>query len=72
MEQLTDRQKECLDFIIEHQEKRGYSPSIRQICKEMGDIGTNAVHNHLLALEAKGYIEREAGLARAIRILSRA
>jgi hypothetical protein len=38
----------------------------------MGGIGTNAVFGHLMALEAKGYIEREAGLARAIRILARA
>jgi SOS-response transcriptional repressor LexA len=38
----------------------------------MGGIGTNAVFGHLMALETKGYIEREAGLARAIRILARA
>jgi repressor LexA len=72
MTALTDRQKECLDYIIEFQEKRGYSPSIRQIADEMGGIGTNAVFGHLMALESKGYIEREAGLARAIRILARA
>jgi SOS-response transcriptional repressor LexA len=38
----------------------------------MGGIGTNAVFGHLMALEAKGYIERPAGIARAIRVLSRA
>lgn len=72
MTALTDRQKECLDFIAEHQDDKGYSPSIRQIADHMGGIGTNAVFGHLMALESKGYIEREAGLARAIRILARA
>lgn len=72
MNTLTDRQKQCLDFIADHQDEKGYSPSIRQIADFMGGIGTNAVHGHLMALEAKGYIEREAGLARAIRILARA
>lgn len=72
MATLTNRQKECLDFIIEHQEDNGYSPSIRQIADAMGGIGTNAVFGHLMALENKGYIERVAGLARAIRILARA
>ena len=52
--------------------KHGYCPSIRQICDEMGGIGTNAVFNHLIALEGKGYIHREAGQARTIRILERA
>lgn len=72
MTALTARQEQCLDYIVEHQEKEGYSPSIRQIADSMGGIGTNAVFGHLMALEAKGYIERPAGLARAIRVLSRA
>jgi repressor LexA len=72
MHALTKRQEECLDFIVEHQEKQGYSPSIRQIAESMGGIGTNAVFGHLMALEAKGYIERPSGIARAIRVLARA
>lgn len=72
MDALTERQKQCLDIIADHQEEKGYSPSIRQIADAMGGIGTNAVFGHLMALETKGYIEREAGLARAIRILARA
>ena len=72
MTALSQRQRECLIAIEKLMRKHGYCPSIRQICDEMGGIGTNAVFNHLIALEGKGYIHREAGQARTIRILERA
>ena len=71
-EHASPRQKECLVFIQKWIKQNGYCPSIRQICDAMGGISTNAVSNHLIALEKKGYIERPAGTARAIRILARA
>lgn len=46
----------------------GRVPSVREICKEVNLSSTSTVHHHLKALEEKGYIEREPGLNRCIRI----
>jgi len=37
----------------------------------MGNIGTNAVFGHLMALEEKGFIKRPPGTARAIILCDR-
>ena len=62
---LTDRQRRVLDFIVHSVERRGYPPSLREICEEMGISSTRGALRHLEALERKGYITRGSG-ARAI------
>ena len=49
--QLTDRQKEVLDFIQESIGTRGYPPTLREIGERMGIRSTNGVNDHLKALE---------------------
>jgi repressor LexA len=68
MEDLTARQRQVLDFIVEALKDRGYPPSIREICREFDFSSTRAALRHLEALEKKGFISRAAG-ARAIRVL---
>lgn len=58
MEELTDRQKEILGFIIRQTEERGFPPTIREIGEEMEISSTNGVNDHLKALERKGYLTR--------------
>jgi repressor LexA len=67
MEQLTERQREVLEFIARTIEERGYPPSLREICEEMGISSTRGALRHLQALERKGYISRTPG-ARALRL----
>ena len=69
MDELTDRQREILDFVRGYATERGYWPSFREIQKHFGFRSTNAVMGHLRALESKGAIERVPGQARTFRIV---
>lgn len=65
--ELTDRQIEVLEFIIEHIQGTGFPPTIREIGEELQIKSTNGVNDHLKALEKKGYLSREDAKSRAIR-----
>jgi len=66
---LTDKQLEILAFIESEVAKRGYPPSVREICEAVGLQSTSTVHGHLLRLEKKGYIRRDVTKPRAIEIV---
>lgn len=65
--ELTDRQVEVLEFIIEHIQETGFPPTIREIGEQLQIRSTNGVNDHLKALEKKGYLLREDAKSRAIR-----
>src|SRR5262249_62018812 len=66
-DELTDRQKEVLDFIGESIHARGYPPTLREIGERMGIRSTNGGNDHLKALEKKGFLYREDLKSRALR-----
>lgn len=65
--QLTDRQREVLDYITRSISERGFPPTLREIGQAFGIRSTNGVNDHLRALEKKGYLQREDLKSRAIR-----
>lgn len=67
MKDLTKRQQEALDFIVECIQEDGYPPTIREIGERMGISSTNGVSDHLRALERKGYLIRDESKSRALR-----
>jgi repressor LexA len=67
MKNLTPRQEEVLDFILETLQGRGYPPSVREVCEALGLSSTRGALRHLEALEKKGCISRAPG-ARAIQV----
>jgi repressor LexA len=67
MEELTERQREILTFIVKETEARGFPPTIREIGEQMDIRSTNGVNDHLKALEKKGHLRREDLKSRAIR-----
>ncbi len=64
---LTDRQRQALDYITDCLSLRGYPPTLREIGEHMGIRSTNGVNDHLKALERKGYLVREELKSRALR-----
>ncbi len=66
MDELTDRQKEVLQFIVRESETRGFPPTIREIGEEMDIRSTNGVNDHLKALERKGYLTRGEQQSRSL------
>jgi repressor LexA len=72
MEELTDRQKQILHFIVKETENRGFPPTIREIGEQMSIRSTNGVNDHLNALERKGYLQRGAQQSRSLVVTKRA
>ena len=67
-EGLTRRQREILAFIESETTRRGIPPTVREIAARFGIASPNGVACHIKALEDKGYIIREPGLSRGIRL----
>jgi repressor LexA len=72
MEELTERQREILAFIVKESESRGFPPTIREIGEEMDIRSTNGVNDHLKALERKGYLSRGEQQSRSLVATKRA
>jgi len=60
MQEITPRQRQVLEFITSHIDNNGYPPSQREIAAYLQVSGTLPVAKHLIALEKKGYIKRDA------------
>lgn len=69
MEELSDRQQQILNFVMEEINQKGYPPSVREIAKAVGLSSPSTVHSHLETLEEKGYIRKDPTKPRAIEVL---
>ncbi|MDN6195392.1 MAG: transcriptional repressor LexA [Atopostipes suicloacalis] len=63
-----EKQHEILIFIQKEVSKRGYPPTVREICDATGLASTSTVHGHLSRLEDHGYINRDPAKPRAIEV----
>ena len=68
MATLTKRQNEVFEYLQLFSKENSYWPSIREVARHFGFKSTNAVMNHVKALEQKGFISHSHGQARAYRI----
>lgn len=66
---ITEIQRHILEYMKTEIINRGYPPSIREICDEVGLRSTSSVHAHLETLDRKGYIRRDPAKPRAIEIV---
>ena len=67
MSELTKKQQAVLAFLQERAQD-GLPPTVREICTAAGIKSTSTVHAYLKILEEGGYISRQSGLNRAIRV----
>ena len=65
---ITAKQKEILEYIKDEILKKGYPPTVREICETVHLKSTSSVHSHLESLEKNGYIRRDPTKPRAIEI----
>ncbi|MPY48771.1 LexA family protein [Streptomyces acidicola] len=65
---LTSTQERMLRCIRESIADRGESPTMQEIGKQFGLSSTSSVHYHLRRIEELGYIAREPGRPRGIRL----
>lgn len=66
---LTERERRMLDFMKECILERGYPPTVREICEQLGVRSTSTVHKDLTSLELKGFIKKDPSKPRAIEIV---
>ncbi len=65
---LTAKQQQILEYIKEEILKKGYPPTVREICEKVGLRSTSSVHAHLSTMEKNGFIRRDPTKPRAIEI----
>ena len=65
---ITAKQQEILHYIKDDILKRGYPPTVREICETVNLKSTSSVHSHLETLEKNGYIRRDPTKPRAIEL----
>lgn len=63
---VTKRQQQILEYIIEKIKTDGYPPSVREIGQAVGLRSSSTVHSHLVQLEEKGLIKKDPSIPRAI------
>ena len=64
----TPRQKQILDFVTRSIDRRGFAPSIQEICDHFDLASTATVHKHLKNLAARGLLTRESHRSRALEV----
>ena len=68
---LTDRQRQVLEHIATSIRRSGIVPSVREIGSALGMRSPSTVHQHLTALQRKGYIKRAGDRMRVLEVLDR-
>ena len=64
----TKKQQAVMDCIERCIREKGYGPTVREICSELGLSSPSTVHVHLKALEQKGLIVRDPLKSRSISL----
>lgn len=67
-EGLGKRHEKIMHFLVDFQEQKGFSPSIRDIGESIGVKSTSLVDYYLNQLEEMGYIKRDKHVSRSICI----
>lgn len=67
---LTMRQRRVLEVIQHSNQTRGYPPTVREICRQVGLTSPSSVAHQLRVLQARGFIRRDPNRPRALEILA--
>ena len=68
MRELTPRQKQILEMILEFISETGMPPTRAEIARQLGFKSANAAEEHLRALQRKGALELLPGASRGIQL----
>lgn len=69
MESLKVREREILTYMKNEIKKKGYPPTVREMCTALGIKSTSTTHKDLENLEKKGYIKKDPSKPRALMII---
>ncbi|NLD20577.1 MAG: transcriptional repressor LexA [Clostridiales bacterium] len=66
---LKDREQKILNFMKEEIKKKGYPPTVREICSALNIKSTSTAHKDIDSLEKQGYIKKDPSKPRALMIV---
>jgi repressor LexA len=69
--ELTGRQQEIWDFLVDYHDRHGYPPTVREIGEAVGLASPSTVHAHLANLERAGLLRRDPTKPRALELSGR-
>ncbi len=64
------RRKQICQFIDRFRKRKGYSPSIRDVCIGVGIKSTSNVWYHFQTMERDGILRRELGISRSVVVVT--
>ena len=66
---LKEREQKILNHMKDEIKKKGYPPTVREICAALGIKSTSTAHKDISALEKAGYIKKDPSKPRALMIV---
>jgi repressor LexA len=67
--ELSPRQAEIYQFILDYHQQKGYSPTLREISAGV-ELSLSTVMAHIHAMKDKGYVDWEPNSARSIHVIT--
>ncbi len=66
---LKDREQKILDYMREEIRKKGYPPTVREICSALNIKSTSTAHKDISSLVRQGYIKKDPSKPRALMLV---
>ena len=67
-ENLKERERQMLAYMKEEIRKKGYPPTVREICTALNIKSTSTAHKDIENLVKRGYIKKDPSKPRALKI----
>ncbi len=69
MNKSKRREEKILQFMRKEIKAKGYPPTVREICQELGIKSTSTVHKDIKSLEQAGYLKKDPSKPRALMLV---
>lgn len=69
MKKMKEREQKILQYMKQEIHKKGYPPTVREICNALDIKSTSTVHKDLEILVQEGYIKKDPSKPRALMIV---
>ena len=66
---LKEREQKILDYMREEIRKKGYPPTVREICSALNIKSTSTAHKDISNLVKAGYIKKDPSKPRALMLV---
>ncbi|MDO4485199.1 MAG: transcriptional repressor LexA [Bacillota bacterium] len=66
---LKEREQKILDYMKSEIRKKGYPPTVREICAALGIKSTSTAHKDIDSLVRQGYIRKDPSKPRALMVV---